>query len=216
MAGQTNHVVDTILQKIDDGVYLPGSVLDEQSLADELSVSRTPVREAFIRLEATGLIQRGGRRGAKIFKPATDDFLKILEVHAQLECQATELAARRINQDQREQLIANIQQSEKHLTQFGDSKNADYYQLNMQFHQIILDAANNTYLGGLIKTNARLLMSYYRNRYRFAGVTAASVAEHKTIADLIITGNPEEASTAMLKHFDYGLDTIMDLLATAD
>lgn len=213
MAGQTNHVIDTILERIDTGVYLPGAVLDEQSLARELALSRTPVREAFIRLEATGLIVREARRGAHVFKPSTDEFLRILEVHAQLEAQAAALAARRITEDQRAALAANIDASADHLARHGDGEHATYYRLNMAFHEVIMDAAHNPYLSNLIKTNARMLMSYYRNRYRFEGATAASVEEHRQIADLILSGQSEAAHAAMAAHFAYDLDTVMDLLA---
>lgn len=213
MAGQTHHVIETILTRIDGGIYLPGAVLDEQSLAAELSVSRTPVREAFIRLEATGLIVRGGRRGAKIFKPDADDFLKILEVHAQLESQAAGLAARRITDAQSDSLTANLDASQSHLDTHGDSAHAEYYQLNLQFHNILMDAAHNPYLGGLIKTNARMLMCYYRLRYRFNGSTETSVREHKEIGQLILSGDGPAAQAAMTRHFDYSLDTIMDLLS---
>lgn len=213
MANQTQHVIDTIIARIDDGAYLPGAGLDETGLATELNISRTPVREAFIRLEADGLIVRGARRGVTIFKPDTDQFLQILEVHAQLERQAAGLAARRITEAQKEALAANLTASEAHLTQHGDGDPAGYYQLNLGFHTIIIEAAANPYLAQMIKTNARKLMAYYRNRYAFRGATAASVREHREISDLICAGDVTGASDAMTRHFAYGLDTVMDLLA---
>ena len=73
----------------------PGDVIEEARLMDAHGVSRTPVREAFIQLEASGLIRRLPRKGAVLFKPTLEEFLAILEVHAKLEGQAAGLAARR-------------------------------------------------------------------------------------------------------------------------
>lgn len=214
MANQTSKVIDTIIQRIDTGVYLPGTVLDETRLAEEIDVSRTPVREAFIQLETEGLIVRGGRRrGAEVFKPNTDQFLNILEVHAQLEAQAAELAARRITEELIKALNDNLSRSITHHERHGDEDHAGYYQLNLSFHDIILTASGNPFLGALIRTNARKLMAYYRNRYAFKGATAASLQEHQAIADLICAGDAAGARKAMAQHFEYDLDTVMDLLA---
>ncbi|MDA7425970.1 GntR family transcriptional regulator [Thalassococcus lentus] len=216
MANQTTYVIETIIQRIDQGTYLPGQVLDETGIAEELGVSRTPVREAFIRLESDGLILRGGRRGAKLFKPDTNEFLQILELHATLEAQAAELAARRATDETAARLDENIKASERHLAAHGDAAHREYYQLNLQFHEIIIDAAANPYLSEMIKLTARKLMAYYRNRYAFKGATAASVSEHKTISAYIKSKDALAARGAMKQHFEYGLDTVMDLLAAAN
>lgn len=94
---QTTSVTDTIIAWIDSGDLLPGGQIDEKHLMDICGVSRTPVREALIQLEADGLMVRHPRKGIRVFEPTVEEFLSILELHANLEAHATELAALRIS-----------------------------------------------------------------------------------------------------------------------
>ncbi len=79
MAGQSEGLLNAILADIDAGQLNPGDVLDEIGLAQRHSVSRTPIREVLIQLEAAGLIRRLPRKGAVLFKPRLEEFLAILE-----------------------------------------------------------------------------------------------------------------------------------------
>ena len=97
MAGQTETVISAILGAIESGALNPGDMIEEQVLSERHGVSRTPIREALIKLETAGLVQRLPRKGAVVFKPTLEEFLAILEVHAKLEGQAAGLAARRLS-----------------------------------------------------------------------------------------------------------------------
>ncbi len=213
MAGQTETVIEAILAAIDDGEIGPGDAIDEQALIAKHGVSRTPVREALIRLETAGLVQRHARRGAVLFKPTLEEFLGIIEVHARLEAQAAGLAARRLTPDLARQLEKIVQACETHATEHGSSKPEDYYRLNLRFHEVIARASGNPFLIDLIKMNARKLMGYYRARYRYPGSVEASAKEHREIAMLIAAHKREEAEAAMETHFNYDRGTVMDLLA---
>ena len=99
MAGQTDSVIDLIIARIDAGDILPGNEINEKEMMEACGVSRTPVREALIRLETDGLVQRHPRKGAVIFRPTVAEFLTILEVHANLESFAAGLAGQRIKRN---------------------------------------------------------------------------------------------------------------------
>lgn len=213
MAGQTDTVIEAILAAIDDGEIGPGDAIDEQALIARHGVSRTPVREALIRLETAGLVQRHARRGAILFKPTLEEFLGIIEVHARLEAQAAGLAARRLTTDLAQELEDIVAACEAHAAAFGSSRPSDYYQLNLRFHEVIARASGNPFLVELIKMNARKLMGYYRARYRYPGSAEASAREHRAIATLISAHKREEAEAAMETHFNYDRGTVMDLLA---
>ena len=216
MAGQTDMLIQAIVEGIDRGDYAPGDVLEEQALTVAHGVSRTPVREAMLRLEAAGLIQRNPRKGATVFKPTLEEFLAILEVHAKLEGQAASLAARRLSKSNAAALEAATAACEAHAAAHGDGAPDRYYQLNLDFHRVVAEAAGNPFLLEMIKTNARKLMAYYRARYHYAGVIATSAAEHREIADLISTRRAPEAETAMERHVSFDHVTAMDLLAALD
>jgi len=174
---QTEAVNDAVMAWIDDGTLLPGDQIDEKSLMDACNVSRTPVREALIQLEVDGLIVRHARKGACLFKPSTDEFLAILEVHANLEAHAAELAARRISSEQAKALAAIVEECLDFSQTSGAQSHFAYYELNMRFHEIIAAAACNPFLIDMIKLNARKLMAYYRMRYRTPGAIGASAKE---------------------------------------
>ncbi len=210
MAGQTETIINAIVAEIETGVLNPGD------LFDDYDVLRTPLREALLSLEASGLIRRLPRKGAVVFKPTLEEFLAILEVHAKLEGQAAGLAARRLSSDHRRELDATVVACEAHDRQYGDDNPDDYYRLNRRFHEIVARSAANLFLLELIKTNARKLMAYYRARYRYAGAILSSAKDHRTIAILIIDRNSADAEAAMIKHVQFDQMTAMDLLAALD
>ena len=213
MAGQTEQVLNAILRDIEAGTLVPGAALDEADLVERHGVTRTPVREAFIQLEAIGLIRRLPRKGAVLFKPTLEEFLAILEVHSRLEGQAAGLAARRLSEEQAAALEAAVVACEDHARDKGDAAPDAYYQLNLRFHATVAVGSGNPFLVDMIKTNARKLMAYYRARYAYPGSIAQSASEHREIAELIFAHKREEAEAAMIAHVQFDQVTVMDLLA---
>ena len=206
-------LVQLVLDGIDSGRFSPGDLLDEAELAAQQGVSRTPVREAILYLEALGLVRRLPRKGAAIFRPSLEEFLAILEVHAKLEGQAAGLAARRLSRQGAADLEATVRACEVHAAR-GDVDPDGYYQLNLRFHACVAEASGNGVLLDALKTNARRLLAYYRARYRFSGVIGASAAEHRAIAGLIFDRQSEKAEALMQRHVHFDQVTAMDLLAT--
>lgn len=213
MTVQNNTLMTAILGRIDLGLLNPGDVIDEQELVNSYAVSRTPVREALLQLEAMGLIRRLPRKGATVFRPTLEEFLAILEVHAKLEGQAAGLAARRLSIAGARHLERVVAACEAHARQKGDRDPDGYYQLNLQFHATVAEATGNAFLLEMIKTNARKLLAYYRARYRYAGMIAASAAEHRQIATLITDRDGAGAEGLMQRHVQFDQVTAMDLLA---
>ena len=213
MAGQTEQVFNAVLADIDSGRLNPGDVLEEAPLMAAHGVSRTPVREAFIQLEAAGLIKRLPRKGAVLFRPTLEEFLGILEVNIRLEGQAAGLAARRMSAAQARALEQVVLACEVHAADKGDGDPDGYYLLNLRFHEVVALASGNPFLVEMIKTNARKLMAYYRAQYRYPGAIAASAREHREIAGLILAHEREAAEAAMIAHMELDQTTVMDLLA---
>ncbi len=213
MPNQTDTIISTIFDRIEAGKLNPGDLVDEPALIAETGVSRTPMREAMIRLETAGLIKRMPRKGAMVFKPTLEEFLAILEVHAKLEGQAAGLAARRLSPSFAAKLEQVTKSCEDHAATLGDRDPDRYYQLNMAFHARVAEAAGNPFLLDMIKINARKLMAYYRARYHYKGVIAESAAEHREITTLILNRDAAGAEAAMARHVQFDHVTAMDLLA---
>ena len=160
-----------------------------------------------------GLIRRHPRKGATVFRPTLEEFLAILEVHGKLEGQAAGLAARRLSVTGARALEASVAACEGHAASRGDGDPDGYYPLNLRFHATVAEASGNPFLLDMIKTNARKLLAYYRARYAYAGVIAASAAEHRRIATLITDRDGIAAETLMARHVHLDQVTAMDLLA---
>jgi DNA-binding GntR family transcriptional regulator len=213
MAGQTETLISTLISWIDLGRLNPGDSIDETALVAEFGISRTPVREALLKLEAVGLIRRHPRKGATLFRPSLEEFLAILEVHAKLEGMAAGLAARRLSKGYAVELEQIVIACEAHAQSKGDADPDGYYQLNLRFHETVALAAGNPFLTESIKANARKLLAYYRARYRYAGAIAASAKEHRALAGLITDRDSSGAEAAMQRHVQFDQVTAMDLLA---
>jgi DNA-binding GntR family transcriptional regulator len=209
----TTALVAQIVARIDAGTLNPGDPIDEVEIAQTFSLSRTPVREALLQLEALGLIRRHPRKGATLFRPTLEEFLAILEVHAKLEGQAAALAARRLSVAGAQALEQAVRACEAHAHTQGDRDPDVYYQLNLTFHATVAHASGNPVLVDTLKTNARKLLAYYRARYRYTGVIAASATEHRAIARLITDRDGAAAEAMMQAHVQFDQVTAMDLLA---
>ncbi|MEO9821326.1 MAG: GntR family transcriptional regulator [Paracoccaceae bacterium] len=211
---QTASVTDTIIAWIDSGDLLPGGQIDEKRLMDICGVSRTPVREALIQLEADGLMVRHPRKGIRVFEPTVEEFLAILELHANLEAHATELAALRISPEQKTTLTQAVDACRDFANADWIGNHTEYYALNMRFHEVIALASGNPFLIDLIKLNARKLMAYYRLRYRTPSAIELSIQEHIAIAEYIFSHDAKGARQAMADHFNYDRETVMHMIAS--
>lgn len=216
MGSQSQMVIDTILAKIDTGQLHPGDMVAEDALIAELEISRTPLREALLQLEAHGLVMRQPRKGVVVFKPTLEEFLAILEVHAKLEGQAAGLAARRLSPARAQELRRVVAACATHHAAHGDGEPDAYYQLNLDFHRLVGEASGNPFLLDMIKSNARKLMAYYRARYRTTGAIQASASEHATILEAILNRQSDTAEALMAAHVQFDHVTAMDLLASFD
>lgn len=111
--------------------------LDERTLAEQLGVSRTPVREAISRLEQEGLVKNIARRGSFVVRKTKDEIMDMIDVWAALESMAARLATSRATDSE----IASLR---KNFTSFDDSEEArahidEYSETNVKFHQTIID-----------------------------------------------------------------------------
>jgi DNA-binding GntR family transcriptional regulator len=137
-----NDIYNILRERIVCLYYKPGEPLNERTLAREFQVSRTPVREAFIRLSAEKLLTIIAHSGARVSDVNLRDFQELIELREILERGVGRLAALNITEEQihnLEQLLENGSQ----ITKGSVSEQMDY---DMQFHEIIKQASHNHYL----------------------------------------------------------------------
>jgi DNA-binding GntR family transcriptional regulator len=203
-------IAETLEDRIVFGRYLPGMRLDETELAEELSVSRTPIREALTQLAFHGLIHLRPRRGAIVTQVSPQRLYEMFEVMAELEAVCARLAARRSNDDDMNTLREALLECEK--TSASSDIDA-YYHANERFHRAIYQASHN---GFLIEKTARVfrgLGAYRRLQLRIRGRVATSHKEHGEIVEAILAGEPGLAARRVYEHVIVQGELFSDLVA---
>src|ERR1700730_18054446 len=190
-----NRVVMELRQAILSGRLKPGERLIEGRLADELGVSRNPVREAIRALASEGLIEVTARRGAGVATMTEQEARETIEVRALLEGQNARLAARR----QDGQIIKRIEAVLTKGTAAVASKRFDQlFDLNQRFHSELAAAGQNTVLGDLLQRLRE------RTAMLFAPMDPARQArsweEHAAILRAIIDGDERTAAALAAEH----------------
>ena len=158
-----------IRERIISGELASGSFLVEQDLADELGVSRTPIKSALRRLEAEGLIQAEGRKRAIVRDFSMEETKEVLEIRALLEGYAAQRAARNITSE----LLLELERLADEMDDIAEQRKSDkkslqrFSDLNDQFHQIIIRLADSQRLEELMRPIFQihiLLMQRFRNQ----------------------------------------------------
>ena len=194
-------VSDKICREVEnairEGSLLPGDSIDEAEIAAKYSVSRTPIREALIQLQAQGMLSSLPRGGMVVAKMDLQQLLCLWELLAEVEGVAVRLACQRMTQEERKVIFEHHQKSQA----VADADDfAGWQESNLQFHELIYHATRNPYLRQeVLRMRART--GYYR-RHAFGalGQIRASFEQHQKIVDAFMVNSPEAAAVAMLAH----------------
>ena len=194
-------VAERLRQRIFAHELQPGDWIDEQSLALEYGISRTPLREALKVLAAEGLVVLKPRRGCYVTELSERDVDEVFPVMAVLEGKVAELAARRITSADLARLEAIHAELEKHAA----ANNADrFFEANQRFHNALQDIAGNRYLAQLIDDARKVIKLTRRDSLRLEGRLKQSLAEHRDILDALHRKDPAEAQRRMHDHLISG------------
>ena len=179
------------------GKIKPGERLTEVKLGKTLGTSRTPIREAIRMLEQEGLVTIVPGSGAKVSGMTIKDLQEVMEIRSALEQLSASLAAERITQSEKEQLreACNAFARSTHTGDILEIAEAD-----VRFHDVILRAAKNAKLGGIL---SGLADSFYRYRYEYIRDDEHYehlIAEHKELLRAITEGDREGARKAAGDH----------------
>lgn len=217
---RTAAVYDRVRRGIVEGRYAPGARLVEQRLAEELTVSRTPVREAVRRLESEGLVVVARNRGAQVRPLAEGDVADLYEVRARLEAYAAELAAHRAEPaDVAEIRAAADAFADAVVPAAGPTRSVERVRrldvANARFHGALHDASRHGRIRQLVAgaVDAPLV---FRALQRFTPVELErSALFHHLIADAVAAGEGARAGRLMTEHVLQGRDALLARLADA-
>ncbi len=194
-------VAERLREQIFSRALEPGSWIDEQKIAAEYGISRTPLREALKVLAVEGLVTMKVRRGAYVTEMSRDDVSQVYHLLSLLESDAAAEVARKATPDQKAELAALHQQLEGQRTQ----RDA-FFATNEQFHLRLLQMAGNRWTQQIV-TDLRKVMKLNRHHSLFKqGRIDESLAEHRAIMGAIAAGDAEAARALTRAHFDNGLE----------
>ncbi|HPZ77016.1 MAG TPA: GntR family transcriptional regulator [Thermosynergistes sp.] len=188
---------EKIKEAIIKGHFKPGEKLVEQTLAQEMGVSRTPVREAIRRLEAEGFVVSIPRKGVVVSRADKEEIVQLYSIRAELEGLAARWAIENADEDDIRKLDEAISRMEETAAS-GDLDGV--VQSNALFHDAIAQASKSRILCTLLKTLQDNIQRFRFQSLHLPGRPEAALAEHKEIVAAIKEKKAEEADRLLKEH----------------
>lgn len=198
-------VADRLREQIFSKELASGSWLDEQSLADQFGISRTPMREAIKVLASEGLVTIKMRRGAYVTEVARTDLEQIFTILSLLEGQAAKETATKATEAELNMLDHLHHRLEKAA---ADRDIEQFFEINVKFHELIQEIAGNRWMNGVIADLRKVLKLHRRDSLTSTGRLQNSLVEHREILKSILKRDEQAAELAMRKHLARGLEAL--------
>jgi DNA-binding GntR family transcriptional regulator len=192
-----DEVAARLRERIFAGELAPGSFLDEVRLAEQLEISRTPLREALKVLTAEGLVRHEPRRGCFVNQVTERDLDEIFPVIALLEGRCAFEAAQHATEDD----LQSLQALHDKLARHAKARRIDdYYATNYAIHEAIIALADNRWLAGVIADLRKILKLARQQQLHAPGRLEQSLSEHLAVFAALQARDPEGAEAAMRTH----------------
>jgi len=202
-------VCETLRDAIRKGILEPGERLMEVQLAEELGISRTPVREAIRKLEQEGYVIMMPRRGTYVADVSESDVKEIFEIRSALEALATGLAARRIEQEELETLQSLLFEIEGYIKQKDIEK---IVETDIKFHGLLYQVSRNERLVNIISNLKEQLARFRTLSMSYPGRLYETLEEHSEMVEAIANGDVSAARDAAEHHMERAEKTLLKAL----
>ena len=203
----SSELTSTLRDAIITGEIPQGAKLSETKLAQELDVSRGPLREAIRRLEGMNLIQHIPQHGARVVTLSMELVLQLYETREALESKAVALAAVNMTSQEIDQLHRLIDAQSKHMRENSGAfipAESDY-----AFHETIIRGSKNKVIEQALLRELYNLIKMFRYQHEFArNSTTNSLIEHRQIVYAIEQRDPELAEVTMRRHIVHARERI--------
>jgi DNA-binding GntR family transcriptional regulator len=212
-AARQENVYVQLKDAILTGSLRPMERITENKVAASYGLSRTPVREAFRRLETEGLIQVIPQRGSFVSQPSVEDILEIYQIRMPLECMSARIAAERIEDDQLEELETLVR-AERTRAEGRSAERS--LRASARFHAVVYACARN-------KRLAAFLMDMQNQVHRVRVLWPSTVArleetwkEHAGILTALRARDGAEAERLMRQHLERARASTLNRILPAD
>lgn len=218
--GLRDRVYDRILQILLRGDVGPGERLSIDTIARQLDVSPTPVREAMVQLERTGLVTREALKGYRVAPPlAAEQLRELFEARIMLESHAAALAT-----PASKEMLAELRQAEAEHRRYGHEVitalraggtdvelTTAYFAADAAFHGVIFEHCGNRYLAEMSESLGAQLHRMRQSVLHGVTDVREAIAEHEAIADAFASGDPEAPERLMRHHIEQVRARSLDL-----
>ncbi len=206
-----NDVASQLRSYIFDGHLQPGSFIDEVTLCELWSISRTPLREALKVLTAEGLVRHEPRRGCFVNEVTSQDLDDIFPVIAMLEGRCAFDATQRATPGDVQALEVLHQRLKQHAEA---GRINDYYEVNFAIHEAIIELAHNKWLAQTIADLRKILKLARLQQLHAPGRLKQSLKEHLAVFAAIKAGDAAAANAAMHEHLLKQREALRELAST--
>ena len=196
-------IADQIFEQLEteilSGKYHRGDILNELRLSREMEVSRTPIREALLRLGQENMVRESGR-GMVVVGITREDMLDMYDVRLHLEGEIARRTAVNIQQEQLAKLLEILELQRFYISRQGGESSAHIRDLDSQFHELVYQSCGSkTYTFILTRIHKRMM------KFRKASVSnqkraLQSIEEHMEIYHALAAHDPDAAEKAALAH----------------
>lgn len=193
----TSIIFERVREDILNGKYANGDKIVEAKLADELGVSRTPVREALKQLELDGLVESLPNRGVVVKGITTQDIDDIYSIRLAIEAIAAKWAVERMDNEEVEQLKEIYDLMEFYTFKEDVEKT---FELNTKFHETMYRGTKSRYLEHVLKDFQLFIKSTRSESLKSEGRIDRALKEHKHIVDAFKERNSDKAVEAVVNH----------------
>jgi DNA-binding GntR family transcriptional regulator len=198
---------DQLKKRLLNSEYPPGMFLSERSLAEQLGMSKTPIKAALERLEAEGYLSVSPQQGIVVREMSVREIADQYEIRAALESYTVRALAGKLQPEQITRVQANLQAQSK-LRNRTDVPRA--VELDAEFHGLFVEFLGNTEIlrvtGHLRERISRVITEVFR----LAPMRiASSYEEHVAIADAVLQNRGDVASELIAKHLNIGKQLIL-------
>lgn len=198
---------NTLRESIFSFKLMPGTIYNEMAVAGDLGLSRTPVREALLRLSTQGLINFLPRKGFEVARYTRKDVEEIFELRQLIES----AVLRKITQKITDKEIAKLEQELSMQRKAAEENDAfTFMDSDRVFHNLLCDYADNSRLMNIVENFQDLCHLMGTQALESNGRMPRAIAEHEVIVQAIREKDPEKTARSMGNHLEAIRKTILE------
>ncbi len=202
-------VFESLREAIIGAVLKPGERLMEIQLAEEMGVSRTPVREAIRKLELEGFVVMIPRKGAYVAGISLKDIADVFEIRSALEALAAGLAAERITEEELEQMERLLVRKAE-IIEANDIDSI--VEVDTDFHAILFKASRNEKLIQILSNLREQIQRFRTTSLAVPGRMKEALEEHRKIVEALSERNVPLAGSLAAEHIENAENVMLEAL----